>query len=272
MIRACPHRMNTVPTLKFQAASLAALALMFVFPPLAGCQSRSSAQQQEAATAGEIFKKISESLPAPDPNDTPALNPNAKPPVHLSGEVSDGMHIKLYAIYSAFTKSYECRQLSPSGKQSRRPGQYQLDLKVTEANGRFESSFSPDLFLPGDCDWRFVSLGAKVSPNGMADYDHKTESVVEAILPREKPDSSGCVPSPEGECPLNNNWLSTPVLVPCGMYTPTNEGSQGRPKLTPFFHCRARTKGPYKVTHRLKGDETMIEINFIDLRSQLDPT
>lgn len=272
MIRACPHRMNTVPTLKFQAASLAVLALLFVFPPLAGCQSRSAAQQQEAATAGEIFKKISEGMPAPDPNDTPTPNSNAKPPVQISGELSGGMHIKLYAIYSAFTKSYECRQLSPSGKQSRRPGQYQLDLKVTEANGRFESSFSPDLFLPGDCDWRFVTLGAEVSPREQPDRGYRVENLIKAILPRERPDASGCVATPEGACPLNNNWLPTPVLVPCGLYQPTGEGSLGRPEIAPFFFCRAETKGPYKSTHRHKGNEQKIEINFIDLRTEADPT
>lgn len=253
-------------------ASALILFLAVAFPSIAGCQSQVPAKSEQADSALGAFKKIADSLPPLDPNDAPAKNPEAKPPVRLSGKLSGGMHVKLYAIYSAFAPSHECRRLSPSGKPTRLPGQYQLDLKVAEANGRFESSFSPDLFLPGDCDWRFVTLGARVSPSGKPGYDHQTESLIEAIHPKEKADASGCVSSPEGACPLNNNWLQTPVLVPCGMYIPTNEGSQGRPKLEPFFYCRARTKGPYKVTHRLKGDETKIEIDFIDLRSQPDPT
>jgi hypothetical protein len=182
------------------------------------------------------------------------------------------VHIKLYAIYSAFTRSYECRSLSPSGRPSRQPGRYQLDLKVAEANGRFESSFSPDLFLPGDCDWRFVTLGAEVSPKDQPDKGYRVENLIKAILPQERPDAAGCVATPEGTCPLDNNWLPTPVLVPCGLYQPTGEGSLGRPEIAPFFFCRSETNGPYKATHRQKGNEQKIEINFIDLRTEADPT
>lgn len=245
---------------------------MLFFPALAGCQSQSSAQPTKPITASEAVQRAAESLPAPDPNDAPPLNPDAKAPVRLSGKLSGGMHVKLYALYSAVTPSYECRRLSPSGKPSRRPGQYRRDLKVVEANGGFESSFSPDLFVPGECKWQFMTIGAEVSPKEQRGYDYRVENLVQAILPRDKPDASGCVSTPEGPCPLENNWLNTPVLVPCGLYHPTGEGSLGRPEGPPFFFCRTKTKGMHKVTHRLKGNERQIEINFVDLRSQADPT
>ena len=248
------------------------LFLALAFPSLAGCQSQVPAESEQADGALGAFRKITDSLPPLDPNDAPAKNPDAKPPVRLSGKLSGGMHVKLYAIYSAFAPNHECRRLSPSGKPTRLPGQYLLDLKVTEANGGFKSSFSPDQFLPGACDWRFVTLGAKVSPKEQPGYDQRVEDIVKVILPKEKPDASGCVSTPEGSCPLDNNWLNTPVLVPCGLYQPTGEGSLGRPDVQPFFFCRARTTGAYKATHRVKGDERHIEINFVDLRSAADPT
>ena len=232
---------------------LIAAALMLA-PSLAGCTSPAGLAQPQAKDVTQV------------------LNKKPKHVVRIEGRVPDSLQIEFDAFYLTNTKDMACFT-QPGARLGQGPNYRAEPVEVSRKNGRYQATFTVDKYLPGPCNWILMKVNAVIGKTGQPIEEAE---VVERVIHtynfyHEGSDASGCDTNPrsmdEGRCPERENSLNTPVVVPCKV-----QSFENFPDTPPSFFCRALTRAEYKISHRIKRGQKIVQINFYDLDKESDPT
>ncbi|MBT2748599.1 MULTISPECIES: hypothetical protein [unclassified Lysobacter] len=230
-----------------------AAATLALAPSLAGCASPADISQQSDA------KDVARNL-----------NKKPKHIVQLGGRVPDSLQIELVALYVTDTKDMTCFS-HPGAKWGQGPNYHSEPIELARKNSRYSAALVVDKYLPGACNWTLVRVNAVVEKIGGPDEEAE---VVEQVIHtyyfyHDESDSSGCDVNPRSgdhrKCPIEENSLNTPVVIPCKVASYASNAQ-------PSFDCPALTKANYKVSHRVKPGQKLIQIDFYDLDKEPDPT
>jgi len=231
---------------------LIAAALMLA-PSLAGCTS-------PAVIAPPQAKDV-----------TQVLNKKPKHVVRIEGRVPDSLQIEFDAFYLTDTKDMACFT-QPGARLGQGPNYRAEPVEVSRKNGRYQATLTVDKYLPGACNWILMKVNAVIGKTGQpAEEPEVVERVIHTYyFYHDESDASGCDINPRSgdrKCPVEENSLNTPVVVPCKVQSFDNF-----PDTPPSFFCRALTRAEYKISHRVKRGQKIVQINFYDLDKESDPT
>lgn len=229
-----------------------AAAMLAMIPTLAGCAS--SADVSRPSDTKDIAR---------------ALKNKPEHVVQLEGRVPDSLQIELVALYVTDTKNMACFR-HPGAKWGQGPNYHSEPISLARTSGRYEGKLIVDKYLPGACNWSLAQVNAVVKNIDSPDDPEVVEHVIHAhYFYHDESDASGCDVSPRSgdhrKCPVEENSLGTPVVVPCKV---TSYSSDAQPK----FDCPALTTANYKMSHRIKSGQKLIQIDFYDLDREPDPT
>ena len=216
-------------------------------------------------------------VPAKGKDVSRVLNPRPKHIVRIEGRVPKSLEIAFGAEYWTHTEDRACYP-HPLYQWGFGPNTHRDAIEVKrKKNGRFTAELVVDKYLPGPCNWALRKVDAAVVAVGKPDEDVQLAAgVIGTYYYYDgKSDASGCDITDErarrsdkDDCPILQNALDTPVLVPCKV----EPYDKNFPKVPEGFYCAVLTKARYKETHRLKPGQKRVLIDFYDLDNEPDPT
>lgn len=181
----------------------------------------------------------------------PVVDPNPKHNVKIYGIITSSLTVDLFALYSSPDDQQGCKITVNWLEGVSLPVYVKIPLPLARSGDEYSTILVVDRFLPGPCRWRFDSVIAKVSKNGI-------ESIANPIIHNAEKSI--------GRQPPQENWFYNSNDQPVTWHCAFSRLETLSPGMKSFACNPWKAKGgKYKHQHRLSNKNTSIRADFIDL-------